>query len=106
MALLLAVSSWTSDRPSSWVAGETDEAAGILTAAGWRVVSVTADMPLGAAWEVLNRSYQTRSQPSQQREAERKRQHPAIKSDSTGARQLLAHQLHDESGPVVGKDQP
>ena len=64
MALLLAVSSWTSDRPGSWIAGETDEAAGILTAAGWRVVSVTADMPLGAAWEVLNRSYQTRSQPA------------------------------------------
>jgi uncharacterized protein (DUF58 family) len=63
MALLLAVSTWISDRPSTWIAGETDEAAGILTAAGWRVVSVTADMPLGAAWEVLNRSYQTRSQP-------------------------------------------
>jgi len=56
MALLLAISSWTSDRPESWVPGETDEAAGILTAAGWRVVTVTADMPLGVAWEVLNRS--------------------------------------------------
>jgi uncharacterized protein (DUF58 family) len=63
MALLLAVSSWTSDRPASWIAGETDEAAGILTAAGWRVVTVTADMPLGAAWEVLNRSYQSHIQP-------------------------------------------
>ena len=59
MALLLAISSWTSDRPANWVAGETDEAASILTAAGWRVVTVTADMPLGAAWEVLNRSYQS-----------------------------------------------
>jgi uncharacterized protein (DUF58 family) len=57
MALLLAVSSWTSDRPANWVAGETDEATGILTAAGWRVVTVTADMPLGVAWEVLNRSH-------------------------------------------------
>jgi uncharacterized protein (DUF58 family) len=63
MALLLAVSSWTSDRPASWIAGETDEAAGILTATGWRVVTVTADMPLGAAWEVLNRSYQSYIQP-------------------------------------------
>jgi uncharacterized protein (DUF58 family) len=63
MALLLSVSSWTSDRPANWVAGETDEAAGILTAAGWRVVTVTADMPLGAAWEVLNRSYQSHARP-------------------------------------------
>jgi uncharacterized protein (DUF58 family) len=63
MALLLAISSWTSDRPANWVAGETDEAGSILTAAGWRVVTVTADMPLGAAWEVLNRSYQSRAQP-------------------------------------------
>ena len=63
MALLLAISSWTSDRPANWVAGETDEAASILTAAGWRVVTVTADMPLGAAWEVLNRSYQSHGQP-------------------------------------------
>jgi uncharacterized protein (DUF58 family) len=64
MAMLLAVSSWTSDRPETWTAGETDEAAAILTAAGWRVVTVTSDMPLGAAWEVLNRSYQTRGQPA------------------------------------------
>ncbi len=63
MALLLAVSSWTSDRPANWIAGETDEAAGILTAAGWRVATVTADMPLTVAWEVLNRSYQARVQP-------------------------------------------
>jgi uncharacterized protein (DUF58 family) len=63
MALLLAISSWTSDRPANWVAGETDEAASILTAAGWRVVTVTADMPLGAAWEVLNRSYQNHALP-------------------------------------------
>jgi uncharacterized protein (DUF58 family) len=64
MALLLAVSSWTSDRPGSWTAGETDEAAAILTASGWRVVTVTADMPLGTAWEILNHSYQARSQPA------------------------------------------
>jgi uncharacterized protein (DUF58 family) len=63
MALLLAVSSWTSDRPANWIAGETDEAAGILTASGWRVATVTADMPLTVAWEVLNRSYQARVQP-------------------------------------------
>src|SRR5215470_5310037 len=63
MALLLAISSWTSDRPANWVAGETEEAASILTAAGWRVVTVTADMPLGVAWEMLNRSYQSHALP-------------------------------------------
>jgi len=54
MALLLAVSTW-GDRPR---AGETDAAASILTAAGWRVVTVTADKPLTAAWESLNRPHQ------------------------------------------------
>jgi uncharacterized protein (DUF58 family) len=54
MALLLAVSTWSAQRPGDRLAGETDEAAGILTAAGWRVATVTADMPLTAAWEVLH----------------------------------------------------
>jgi uncharacterized protein (DUF58 family) len=61
MALLLATSSWTSDRPTTWVPGETDAATAILTAAGWRVVTVTADMPLGVAWEVLNRTHAART---------------------------------------------
>jgi hypothetical protein len=54
MALLLAVSTWSAQRPGDRLVGETDEAAGILTAAGWRVATVTADMPLTAAWEVLH----------------------------------------------------
>jgi len=58
MALLLAVSTWTADRPGA--AGETDEAAGILAAAGWRVATATADMPLNVAWEVLNRAHRAR----------------------------------------------
>jgi hypothetical protein len=35
-----------------------------FTAAGWRVVTLTAAMPLGAAWEVLNHSCQARTQPA------------------------------------------
>jgi hypothetical protein len=54
MALLLAVSTWSAPRPDDRIAGESDAAASILAAAGWRVAAVTADMPLAAAWEVLN----------------------------------------------------
>ena len=54
MAMLLAVSTWA-ERPGS---GETDSAAGILAAAGWRVVTVTADTPLPSAWESLNGPHQ------------------------------------------------
>jgi hypothetical protein len=64
MALLLAISSWTSDRPSSWIPGETDAASAILTAAGWRVVTVTADMPIGVAWEMVNRTHPARGIPT------------------------------------------
>jgi uncharacterized protein (DUF58 family) len=59
MALLLAVSTWTTERPGASAPGETDEAARILTAAGWRVATVTADMPLNVAWDVLNRAHLT-----------------------------------------------
>ncbi len=59
MALLLAVSTWA-ERPRS---GETDEAAGILAAAGWRVVTVTAGMPLASAWESLNGPHQPPGRP-------------------------------------------
>ena len=62
MALLLAISTWTTDRPTARAAGETDEAAGILMAAGWRVATVTADTPLSVAWEVLNRFHPARPQ--------------------------------------------
>src|SRR5215471_17059356 len=54
MALLLAVSTWVAQQPGEAVPGETSAAAGILTAAGWRVATVTAGMPLTGAWEMLN----------------------------------------------------
>jgi hypothetical protein len=54
MALLLAVSTWSAEHPDEAVPGETSTAAGILTAAGWRVATVTAGMPLTGAWEMLN----------------------------------------------------
>jgi uncharacterized protein (DUF58 family) len=54
LALLLAVSTWGAEGPSDRIPGETDAAASVLAAAGWRVATVTADMPLTAAWEMLN----------------------------------------------------
>jgi hypothetical protein len=56
MALLLAVSTWSAQHPDESVPDETSAAAGILTAAGWRVATVTAGMPLTGAWEMLNHS--------------------------------------------------
>jgi uncharacterized protein (DUF58 family) len=64
MALLLAVSTWTADRPGMVTSSETDEAARVLTAAGWRVATVTADMPLSVAWDVLNRTHLARGGPA------------------------------------------
>jgi len=63
MALLLAVSTWASDRPGSAATGETDEASRVLTAAGWRVATVTASTPLTVAWDMLNRSHRARGEP-------------------------------------------
>jgi uncharacterized protein (DUF58 family) len=63
MALLLAVSSWTAERPGTALTGETEEAARILTAAGWRVATVTADTSLTVAWDMLNRSHAARGGP-------------------------------------------
>jgi uncharacterized protein (DUF58 family) len=54
LALLLAVSSWSAQDPGDRIPGETDEAAGILATAGWRVAAITAGTPLAAAWEMLN----------------------------------------------------
>jgi uncharacterized protein (DUF58 family) len=54
LALLLAVSTWSAERPGDQMPGETQAAAGILAAAGWRVATITASTPLAAAWEVLN----------------------------------------------------
>jgi uncharacterized protein (DUF58 family) len=61
IALLLAVSTWSgssqerapgaaNDAPAS---SETDEAAAILRAAGWRVACLGASTPLAAAWQQL-----------------------------------------------------
>jgi uncharacterized protein (DUF58 family) len=54
LALLLAVSSWSEQRPGHRAPGETEAAASVLAAAGWRVATITADTPLATAWEVLN----------------------------------------------------
>ncbi|HYB89008.1 MAG TPA: DUF58 domain-containing protein [Streptosporangiaceae bacterium] len=54
LALLLAVSTWSAERPGDQIPGETQAAAGILAAAGWRVATITAGTPLAAAWELLN----------------------------------------------------
>ncbi|HUL25459.1 MAG TPA: DUF58 domain-containing protein [Streptosporangiaceae bacterium] len=53
LALLLAVSSWSA-HPGDRMPGETDAAASVLAAAGWRVATITADTPLATAWEMLN----------------------------------------------------
>jgi uncharacterized protein (DUF58 family) len=50
MALLLAVSAWT----SGGTCADAARAAEILSAAGWRVVIVTAGMPLPSAWQQLH----------------------------------------------------
>jgi uncharacterized protein (DUF58 family) len=65
MVLLLAVSTWTAERPGTAALRETDEASGVLTAAGWRVATVTAGTPLTVAWDVLNRTRVARSEPGQ-----------------------------------------
>jgi hypothetical protein len=63
MALLLAVSTWITERPGTATTGETDEAARVLTAAGWRVATVTADMPLTVAWDMISRTHMARGEP-------------------------------------------
>jgi uncharacterized protein (DUF58 family) len=50
MALLLAVSAWT----SGGTCQDAARSAEILSAAGWRVSIVTAGMPLAAAWQELH----------------------------------------------------
>jgi uncharacterized protein (DUF58 family) len=52
LALLLAVSTWTPGQLGNG-ADETEAAAGVLTAAGWRVATVRADTTLGEAWQRL-----------------------------------------------------
>ena len=50
MALLLAVSAWTSGGTGQ----DAARSAEILSAAGWRVVVATAGTPLAAAWQQLH----------------------------------------------------
>jgi uncharacterized protein (DUF58 family) len=52
LALLFAVSTWAPGQLNGG-ADETEAAAGVLTAAGWRVATVRADTTLGAAWQRL-----------------------------------------------------
>lgn len=59
MALLLAVSTWATDRDRAAATGDTSTAAGLLASAGWRVVTVTAGTPLRTAWDTLNHPFQS-----------------------------------------------
>jgi hypothetical protein len=52
LAMLLDVSTWAAAQESPGTAG-TAAATSVLTAAGWRVVTVTADTPLATAWQRL-----------------------------------------------------
>jgi uncharacterized protein (DUF58 family) len=56
MALLLAVPTWAATPGGPVTLDETDGTAAILRAAGWRAVTVSANTPLGAAWERLHHS--------------------------------------------------
>jgi uncharacterized protein (DUF58 family) len=58
MALLLAVSGWTSGSRVG-AAEDTAQAAQILSAAGWRVAVATAGTPLATAWQQLHRPVET-----------------------------------------------
>jgi uncharacterized protein (DUF58 family) len=53
LALLLAVSTWEAGAQDSGP-DDTQAAAAVLTAAGWRVATVRADTPLAAAWQQLH----------------------------------------------------
>jgi len=52
MALLLAVSAWE----SGGTCQDAERAAGVLSAAGWRVALIAASTPLAAAWQQLNQA--------------------------------------------------
>jgi uncharacterized protein (DUF58 family) len=58
MALLLAVSGWTSGSRVG-AAEDTAQAAEILSAAGWRVTVASAGTPLATAWQQLHRPVET-----------------------------------------------
>ena len=70
IAVLLAVSTWAGQVPgvpvtqANEVPEETRAAQAVLTAAGWRVVSVDATTALGAAWQRLPRHGSVSGVPS------------------------------------------
>jgi uncharacterized protein (DUF58 family) len=101
MALLLATSTWTADRPGAGTSRETDEASKVLTAAGWRVATVTADMPLSVAWDVLNRAHLARGGPSPATAADGPA--PGAGLTPTGAASpAAAHKAAGEARPPAG----
>jgi uncharacterized protein (DUF58 family) len=53
LALLLAVRDWAAGEPGNAGADETEKAAAVLTAAGWRVAVMRPGVPLAAAWRRL-----------------------------------------------------
>jgi uncharacterized protein (DUF58 family) len=53
LALLLAVSTWEAPQQAGGPDG-TEDAASVLTAAGWRVTTLRADTSLAAAWQRLH----------------------------------------------------
>ncbi len=61
LAILLAVSSWDTDAAGGQVPGETEAATSVLAAAGWRVTTATAGLPLSMAWEMLHQPTGQRS---------------------------------------------
>jgi uncharacterized protein (DUF58 family) len=54
LAILLAVSSWDTDAAGGPAPAETQAASTVLAAAGWRVTTATAGLPLSMAWEMLH----------------------------------------------------
>jgi hypothetical protein len=62
LALLLAVSTWTIGPQPADGADGTQDAAGVLLAAGWRVATVRAGTPLATAWQRLQGASSTAGQ--------------------------------------------
>jgi uncharacterized protein (DUF58 family) len=63
LALLLAVSTWAGGPQTADAPDETQAAASVLTAAGWRVATVRSDTPLASAWQRLHGTPATGASP-------------------------------------------
>jgi uncharacterized protein (DUF58 family) len=61
LAILLAVSSWNNHTAGGRGPAETEAATSVLAAAGWRVTTATAGLPLSAAWDMLHQPTGQRS---------------------------------------------